>query len=354
LCFFYLDENTFLINSTTGEFWILKSFDRELKSNYSLLICAFDGIYRECSSILIDILDENDNICQFNSSSITITINENLPSNTFLVQIQAFDPDYLQNGTLEYKFSSKTSYLRINPQNGIIETTSNSFDYEFIQSYSILIISCDNIYSSPSLCCYLQLNINLIDLNDNFPYLISPSINDLFIINYTNKLMPRLKAFDNDIDLKNRLIYFKIIGGTLNSSITIDYQTGQLNLLSTYKLPLYGTLSISISSQTNIQLTILIHDNQTDPQVFLRSIQQSSSSFYLISSISIGILCFLLTTIYLLLHFFKQKFQHDDDPLMNTPSTTTLSARSISTNKKIYETYYSFGDSVLNQDVIHL
>jgi len=166
--------------------------------------------------------------------------------------------------------------------------------------------------------------------------------------------MPRLKAFDNDIDLKNRLIYFKIIGGTLNSSITIDYQTGQLNLLSTYKLPIYGTLSISISSQTNIQLTILIHDNQTDPQVFLKSIQQSSPSFYLISSISIGILCFLFTTIYLLLHFFKQKFQHDDDPLMNTPSTTTLSARSISTNKKIYETYYSFGDSVLNQDVIHL
>jgi hypothetical protein len=39
---------------------------------------------------------------------------------------------------------------------------------------------------------------------------------------------------------------------------------------------------------------------------------------------------------------------------MNTPSTTTLSARSISTNKKIYETYYSFGDSVVNPDVIHL
>jgi hypothetical protein len=41
---------------------------------------------------------------------------------------------------------------------------------------------------------------------------------------------------------------------------------------------------------------------------------------------------------------------------MNTPSTTTLSARSISTsnNKKLYETYYSFGDSVLSPQVIHL
>jgi hypothetical protein len=41
---------------------------------------------------------------------------------------------------------------------------------------------------------------------------------------------------------------------------------------------------------------------------------------------------------------------------MNTPSTTTLSARSMSnsTNKKLYETYYSFGDSFLSSQPIQL
>ncbi|CAF3619101.1 unnamed protein product, partial [Rotaria sp. Silwood2] len=151
------DEDLFSINPTTGDLWILKSFDREIKSNYSLLICAFDGIYQTCSSIFLNILDENDNICKFNLSSITLTINENLPSNTNLIKIQAFDPDYKENGTLYYKLSSKTSYLNINLTTGIIQTTINSFDYELIQTYSSLIIACDSINSLPSLCCYLKL-----------------------------------------------------------------------------------------------------------------------------------------------------------------------------------------------------
>ncbi|CAF1650437.1 unnamed protein product, partial [Rotaria sordida] len=262
----------------------------------------------------------------------------------------------------------KTSYLNINLTTGIIQTTKNSFDYELIQTYSSLIIACDNINSLPSLCCYLKLNINIIDINDNLPYLIYPSsINDIFIINYTNKTMPRLKAFDNDIDSKNNFISYSIIGGSLNSSINIDYLSGQLYLLSTSILPLYGTLIISLSYQTNIQLTLLIHDNQTDPQKFLISIQQysfSSQLFYFISFILIIIISFFLIIIFLSFYFFKQKHnyqqkqKHDDDPLMNTPSTTTLSARSIlatttTINKKIYDTYYSFGDSVTH-DIIHV
>ncbi|CAF3577555.1 unnamed protein product, partial [Adineta steineri] len=133
------------------------------------------------------------------------------------------------------------------------------------------------------------------------------------------------------------------------------------------QLPIYGTLIISISSQTNISLTILIHDYHTDPQTFIMSLkqqqqqEQSSSSlssilsplFYFISSISLSI--FILLFIFLTFFYFylKQKSKHQTNSLINTPSTTTLSARSLSTNKKIYETYYSFGDTV-HQDIIHL
>jgi hypothetical protein len=288
----------------------------------------------------------------FNSSSLRLTINENLPSNTFLVQLQAFDPDFGVNGTLQYSLSPETSYLDINPISGIIRTTTSSFDYELIQNYSSLIIACDNIHSFPSLCCYLQLNLNILDLDDNLPYLVYPSsVNEVFIINYTNQTMPRLQAFDNDIDLIHRSIFYSIIGGSLNTSIGIDRLSGQLYLLSTLKLPLYGTLLISLSSQTNVQLTILVHDNQTDPQQFLLLINRSS--FHLLYLTSATILLSLFTSIFLIFWFFKRKRKSDDDPLMNTPSTTTLSTRSISTNKKIYDTYYSFGDT-MGPGIIHI
>jgi hypothetical protein len=206
------DENIFSINSTNGQLWIFKSFDREFQSNYSFLICAFDQIYRTCSLVYLNILDQNDNICQFNSSSITIYINENLPTNTNLIQIQAFDPDYQLNGTLFYSFNSTTSFLTLNSTSGVIQTTKNSFDYEFIQFYSIIIQSCDNFFSFPSFCCSIQLKININDLNDNHPYLIYPSdINQIFIIHYSNQTMPQLIANDRDLTKKNRLIFFEII-----------------------------------------------------------------------------------------------------------------------------------------------
>ena len=169
--------------------------------------------------------------------------------------------------------------------------------------------------------------------------------------------MPQLKSFDNDIELKNRLIYYSIIGGSLNSSLSIDYYSGQLFLLSTSSssiLPLYGTLIISISSQTIIQLTILIYDNQTNLSTFLKSIQQQQQSSYtFLLFILVGILILIFIIFFIIFYFFKRK--HEDDRLMNTPSTTTLSTRSISTSnqKKIYDTYYSFGDSV-SPDIIHL
>ena len=346
-----LNEEFFSINSTNGQFFIRTSFDREIQGNYSFSICAFDHIYRTCSQVLLQILDENDNTCQFNSSLINIQIDENLPPETNLIQIEALDPDDKENGTLLYSFNSSTSFVRINSTSGLIQTTNNAFDYELSQFYSIHIRACDHFYSAPSFCCSIQLNININDLDDNPPFLIFPAtLDEVFVIDYSNQTMPQLKAEDRDLTDKNRLILFQIIGGSLNFSLDIDPHSGQLHLRPS-SLPLYGTLQLLLSSQTSLQLTLLIHDNQTNPQRFLQAIrqQQQQQSFQLFYFISISFLLLLLLLSLIFVFFFFGKPRRDDR-LMNTPSTTTLSARSISnsTNKKLYETYYSFGESFLS------
>jgi hypothetical protein len=52
--------------------------------------------------------------------------------------------------------------------------------------------------------------------------------------------------------------------------------------------------------------------------------------------ISFGLFIFLVTIVFLIFYFFKpkQRQEPDDDPLMNTLSTTTLSTRSISNDTK--------------------
>ncbi|CAF1648950.1 unnamed protein product [Adineta ricciae] len=369
-----LDDDAFVLNSTSGQLWIMKSLDRESRAQYSSVICAFDQVFRTCSSLVIVVQDENDNICSFNSSSLTLNVDENLPPHSLLTRLQAFDPDQGSNGTLHYEFVSPTSYLTVDPSTGSLYTSpSHVFDYELMQQYSITVKACDNIRSLPSFCCYLQVNIHLNDMDDNRPYLTYPSnTNQLFLINYSNKSMPQLKAFDDDIETKNRLISFDIVGGTLNTSLSVDRQSGQLYLVDDHNLPLYGTLVISLSSRTLVYLTLLIHDHHTDPDRFLRLQEESQSTssliastlssplFYLIVSICIGISIMVMTPIVLMLYFCKQKSHHDSNPLMTTPSTTTLSGRSISTTatgvsaKKLCETYYSFGDSASHVPVIQV
>ena len=355
--FCFADDDAFSLNATTGQLWIMKSFDREKQARHSLSVCAFDHVHRTCSPLVVDVLDENDNICAFNVSSLTLTIDESLPPDTVLAQVHALDPDYAQNGTLSYEFVSHTSYLHTDAVSGVVRTTTHAFDYEFIQRYSTTVKACDNMHALPSLCCYLQLNIHLRDLDDNQPYLIEPpSTRDLLIINYGNKTLPRLRAFDNDVELNNRRIAYDIVGGSLNASFAIDTHSGQLRLRShSPSLPLYGTLLVSLSSQTTVQLTVLVHDNHTDPQAYLLALQQPSSlvsalaspMFYLILSVCVGISLLIFTPLIVVLYVCKRPPHHDSNPLMNTPSNTTLSARSLPTNnKRLYETYYSFGDTV--------
>lgn len=354
-------EKIFQINATNGDFYLLQSFDRELQSNYSFQVCAFDQIFQTCSTIHFEILDQNDNQCSFNSSTsrLDVFVYENLPLNTFLTQFVAFDPDQGENGTLFYSLESSSMYLHLNSTNGILRTTSIPFDYESIQNFSTVIFACDNVRSSHSLCCSIELFLHIRDKNDHQPYLIYPSSNpnDIFIIQYLNQtMMPVIKAFDQDLDQENNQINFTILGGTLNSSLTIHPKTGQLllrNPSSSLQFPLYGTLLLSLSLETNILLTLLIHDNQTNPEHFLKSIQSSAFSFnyyYYYYFILFILLLLFLPFIFLIPHFCRRTLQHKEQrhhhSLITTTSTTTLSSKSLSNPKKLFETYYSFGDTL--------
>jgi hypothetical protein len=347
-------EDLFVINATGGQLYLLHALDREKQSNYSLQVCVFDQVHRTCSPCSLHVLDQNDNQCAFPTASLVLTIGENLAADTLLAQVHASDPDQGHNGTLFYSFQSPNSHLHLDPMSGTLHTTSTSFDYESRQNFSATITACDSIRSGRSLCCSIELLIDILDEDDHAPYLIYPSLshNQVFIIHYVNQtMMPYLKGFDQDLDSQHRAINFSVIGGSLNSSLAVDASSGQLSLHqpAAVRLPLYGTLLVSLSLQTNFLLTILVHGNQTDPQLFLKSIQQPSLSFSSLLLLFLLLLLLLLLPFLLLIFYFckkKQLLLQRSHSLINTPSTTTLSSKSVSNNRKIFETYYSFEDTL--------
>ena len=174
----------------------------------------------------------------------------------------------------------------------------------------------------------------------------------MLIVDCSNGTLPRLRAFDNDVEPSNRRITFAIVGGSLNSSLTVDAQSGQLSLHThASALPLYGTLLVALSPQTTVPLTVLVHDNHTDPHAFLLDVGQRPASlitspiFYLIMTVCVGIGLLVFAPLIVVLCVCRRAPHHDNNPLMNTPSTTS--------SKRLCETYYSFGDTV-NPHVIRV
>ena len=305
------------------------------------------------------ILDQNDHRCSFAASPrLDLHLHENLPPNTVIGQILAEDLDEAENGTLFYSLSSPSPHLHLHSASALFTTTAIAFDYETMQNYSTSIVACDNAqHPHLSLCCSIDLHLHIDDDDDHPPYLIYPSMDhdDVFVIRYIDhSSMPIIKAFDEDLAQHHRRINFTIRGGSLNSSLTIHPHTGQLALHhpSATHFPLYGTLLLSLSSQTEILLTLLIHDNHTDPQLFLRSIRSATSFsfyYYYYYFVLFIVILLLLPFIFLIPQVVKRKNEgvgHHQHSLLPTASTTTLSSKSLSNQKRSFETYYSFGDTI--------
>ncbi|CAF0818766.1 unnamed protein product [Rotaria sp. Silwood1] len=200
---YQIDNSTYFFNRT-------KSFDFELQQSYQLIFYAQDfdrkNPLQTKQILIINILDENDNYPKFSHPYYHLKLNENNQINSFLTQIEAYDPDSGENGRLTYELlTNETSlpfYIDINT--GMLYC-SISLDREKRDRYDFHIISRDHGYPL-SLSTNIHIRIDINDLNDNKPifeydkYEFSIEENS-----YLSKSIGFIRAYD--LDLNTKLIY---------------------------------------------------------------------------------------------------------------------------------------------------
>lgn len=121
-------NSSFYIDKTTGTLFTNKSFDRELRSSYSLTILATNDpdlyinpmISSKSSDIFVEdhsrvnvsiiILDENDSSPKFEKSDYYSGINSMANINDIVAKVTAFDDDLGDNSSLFYYVSSSNLY----------------------------------------------------------------------------------------------------------------------------------------------------------------------------------------------------------------------------------------------------
>nr|XP_040028846.1 protocadherin alpha-7-like isoform X5 [Gasterosteus aculeatus aculeatus] len=151
-----------------------KSLDREAAGTESLVLTALDGGKPPKTgnmTIVVNVLDVNDNTPIFSKDVYSVTLSENAPIGTTVVQVNATDLDEGKNGEVYYSFGNSVSnelftLFDINTATGEI-CVKGLIDYEKREKYEIEIEASDKGWAP--LTTEKSVIIKIVDLNDNTP-----------------------------------------------------------------------------------------------------------------------------------------------------------------------------------------
>ncbi|XP_026214176.1 protocadherin alpha-3-like [Anabas testudineus] len=153
---------------------VQKSLDRETAESHTLTLTALDGGKPPKSgemNILVNVLDINDNAPVFTKDEYSVALDENVAVGTTVIQVNATDLDEGPNGDVVYAFSNSMSQnllnlFDINPLTGEI-IVKGLINYEEKDRYEIEIEASDK--GLAPLTTEKSVIIKIVDVNDNAP-----------------------------------------------------------------------------------------------------------------------------------------------------------------------------------------
>ncbi|XP_036798721.1 protocadherin alpha-3 isoform X19 [Oncorhynchus mykiss] len=151
-----------------------KALDREAIRSHRLLLTAIDGGKPPRSGdmrITVDVLDINDNTPVFTKEVYSVTLNENAPLGTTVIQMNATDLDEGSNGEIMYSFANDVGG-RVRKRFDLDCITGEIIvkgviNFEENNSFEIDIQASDK--GTAPLTTDKTIIINVIDVNDNAP-----------------------------------------------------------------------------------------------------------------------------------------------------------------------------------------
>ncbi|XP_036933535.1 protocadherin alpha-C2-like isoform X1 [Acanthopagrus latus] len=171
---FEIEIQTGRDGSKFADLILKQGLDREKQAVHSLVLTAVDGgvpTRTGTASIIVRVLDTNDNAPTFVKDNYDVNIMENSPVGSLVLKLNASDLDEGTNAQIEYTYSLYTSEktqgtFNLNPSTGEI-TVKGMLNYEDIRNYEMEIIATDKAVKSLSGQCKVKISVT--DMNDNHP-----------------------------------------------------------------------------------------------------------------------------------------------------------------------------------------
>ncbi|XP_066572826.1 protocadherin gamma-A11 isoform X14 [Amia ocellicauda] len=263
-----INENVpFKVASSSNDFYSLVidgKLDRETHPGYNITITATDEGVPPLSfnmTLVLGILDVNDNVPVFEKSSYEAFVTENNTPGLSVFSVKATDNDWNQNARISYileetqlNAASVSSYISVNSDSGVIHAV-RSFDYEQIKSFHIRVKAQDG--GSPPLSSNVTVHIYIQDQNDNSPQILYPVQSGVSLVAEmvarsadVGYLVTKVVAVDADSG-QNAWLSYKLLKATDRALFEVGSQNGEIRT----------SRQVSDKDAVKQRLVVVVEDN---------------------------------------------------------------------------------------------
>ena len=262
--FYYLvGQVPFIVSKTSGEVSVNGSLDRETRDTYSFIVTASDQGYPVKStniSVLVRILDNDDNPPVFVEPIYFGSVYENSPTNTTILTVASTDLDLTINVRYSLNLSLPNLPFKIDPLSGVI-TTSGSIDYEQLSFYEF---SAFGIDPSNTMFSTTVIKIKVKGVNEYPPMFPSDIDTPIKVTSNMTKgeIVKNITAVDNDSGADGILIYSFL----QPSQYFIMLSNGSIILNVTLEDLQSADAQKRESNDIVVTPTVVVMDNGTSPK----------------------------------------------------------------------------------------
>lgn len=251
-------EETFKIDTESGEIFTNIALDRESIPFYEILVEASDhGIPQliGTSTVLVTVMDKNDNPPRF-TRLFSVNVTENAEVGSFVIRVTSSDLDTGPNANATYSFvENPGEKFLIDPISGNV-TVARPLDRELQDEYILKVAAIDGAWRSET-----PLTITIQDQNDNAPEFEYSYYSFNFPeLQKKNSFVGQVIATDKDKQGPNSIISYSL--QQTSDLFTIDPASGEI--LSKFMMNYKRTL-VNLSPENTYSVIVVATDNGKPP-----------------------------------------------------------------------------------------
>lgn len=267
-------DNKFTMNVYTGVVYLLKHLDRETTNSYTITVRITDEISSTSAdaTLTINILDANDIQPAFGNDFFNISIVENVPPTTEIIDLIATDNDLGLNSALTYSIvaGDPGNVFSVSAAGKLV--LNSALDMETTPSYTLLVTATDG--GTPALTGTTLCYVTISDFDEFSTEFLSTSPGGIYSHSLSEGTAIGSKIFNvsaRDLDANAQIIYSISAGN--DGTFVIEQNNGDIFLsrlldretTASYSLTIQASngLGDSTTATLNIQIT---DENDNQPQ----------------------------------------------------------------------------------------